>query len=167
MEPLSNDPRGLVCSFLQCINDHTQSQRRWAIWRLYGQSVLWCCMELPVEEFYKASCDHHAKLRNLRKTSQVRPHTHQVCSTSQFLFLILWSCSTITGNLVTYNQARHCLWQQIKYLKFSKRSGGSVLMIEMRNGLIWFTLTKNYLEWHLFMKVFKGDWKEEDRKNAK
>ena len=38
IETPSNGRSGLVCSLLQWINDQYQTQRRWAIWRLYWQA---------------------------------------------------------------------------------------------------------------------------------
>ena len=124
-ETLSIGRSGLVCSLLQWINDQYQTQKRWAIWRLYWQarqgqqSLEWAILDNSMVlhgAFWRGNLEGlmWSLMHNWRVfAKQVRWNlaTQQVWSVSQLLFQTLWMCSKSTSRLVICNQARHCIWQ--------------------------------------------------------
>ena len=122
-ETLSSGRSGLVCSLLQWIKAQYQTQRRWAIWRLYWpagqsqQSLEWAILDNSIVlhgAFWRWNLEGlmWSLMHNWRVfEKQVRWNltTQQTWSVSQLLFRTLWMCSKSTSRLVIFNQPRPCI----------------------------------------------------------
>ena len=150
------------------VEEHPKEARKWKasldyLWLAYISKGTQPAMNAEPINTTQAVNDSTIN-NNCPKDNPVDKRVQNGATVSRLLFQTLWMCSKSTSRLVFCNKARHFLWQKIKSFKFSKRSGGSLLMIEMMIGLIWLCLKNGYLGWHSCTKGFQLSRESEEKR---